>query len=496
MKSTSIKLFVILVVMLLTAVATQWYGKLNKDWRQQYAYAKGVDALTYAYPYFMNSALLYDFGQPVNPDKPPSASEAVNQFYSARDFTNPKNYQSGGMPNFDTLYSVAFVQIKDEPIILSVPPIPDERYYTVQIAGFDSDNYAYVGKRTHGNEGGLFALVPKGWKGQLPSGVTLLAEAPTAWSLLLLRQLANPNSSSDIEKVHSLQDQFRLTALSDLSKSNPPKPAHYSIPDLGKHNQRMKDDGFIALLKHIAVADPMFFWQVVNRAMAINGTPGLDKNRLVDWAAVQIGPNGDLSKLSESERRGLSEAVMDGIQILHNYSDNSEVINGWVFQPDFLGRAGTHGQFLYRAALQSMKGLIANDPEEAIYLPIRVDQNGDKFDGDSVYSLKFESGQLPPARDFWSLTAYNDDGNLILNPIDRYAVGNRSQHLIYGEDGSLTLYFSKEAPEGKESNWLPIDTSETILMMRLYGPEPEVLDRSWLPQEINKIERASIRGES
>ena len=490
MKSRIIKITAAVVVSVLIAGVSIWQVKFNKDWREEYAYAKGVDALVYAFPYFLDSALLYKWSLPQVPENNKGPANAVNRFWRSPELTNPKDYRDGGMPNQDTLYSVGWMYSDAEPLIISVPEHPDNRYYSFELAGFDSDNFAYIGKRTHGNKAGHYAVTPPGWQGELPEGVEWLAENPTPWFFVLGRTMVLPNNVQDEALVKELTDHYKITTLSDWSLENPSRPVFPAIKDVGNFNEMLADGNIVDFMKKMMISEPMLFWEMVNHAMTVNGVPKRDQSRLTDWAALNIGPNQDLTKLSDSEKAGLERAVFDGIMMLRNHGTqgfDSKDVNGWRYPAPSIGRAGHNGNYATRAALQSMKGIVANDPEEAVYIPIMKDQGGELLNGENDYKIHFTKAELPPANEFWSLTAYDDDGNMILNPIDRYMVSDRSEHLMYDSEGGLTLYIGAKSPPGNESNWLPAATESTVLMFRLYGPDQAVIDQSWVPPGIQKI---------
>lgn len=490
MNARWIKTLSLLVVVVLIAGGSVWQFKFNKDWREKYAYAKGVDALIYAFPYFLDSALLYKWSLPPTAANDKGPAGAANNFWHSPELTDPKQYRDGGMPNRDTLYSIAWVYAKQEPIILSIPAIAGGRYYTFELAGFDSDNFSSVGKRTHGNGGGHYAIVPPGWEGELPADVEYLAENPTPWFLILGRTMIDPNDAEDLLRVSALQDNYRLVAMSDWGKDNPPRPEHPPIDDVGELSEILAGSDIVSFLKRLTVTDPMAFWKIVNRAMTINGVPDRDHSRLVDWAGLHLGPNQDISKLSDSERAGLSSAVFDGIMMLRDYGSNgydSKAVNGWLYPHRSTGRSGVAGYYMSRAGLQSMKGIVANDAEEAVYIPVTKDQYGDEINGKHDYEIHFSPEQIPQASEFWSLTLYDDDGNLVLNPIDRYSISDRSEHLVYEPDGSLKIYVGKNSPAGKESNWLPADEQRAVMVLRVYGPAKEIIEQTWQPPAVRRL---------
>lgn len=468
-----------------------WYNKLVKNPTQEYAYAKGIDAVTYSFPYFLNSLLLNKWSKPPVQGVKYTPSAAVNQFWHLSENPSAEDYRDGGMPNQDTLYSMAFIYVGEEPIVMSVPPIPNERYYTFEIAGFDSDNFAYIGKRTHGNLGGNYAIVPPGWDGVLPGDVQHLSEAPTPWIIVFGRTLIDPNKPGDQQKVNALQAQYRITSLPHWGMDNPPLPPHPPLDGLDVLLDPYLADGAPKLIRKMALQDPMRYWQVVNWALDGNGVPVRDQSRLADWATLGLGPGQDLSTLDDDTREGLSQSVMQGLRILQSYPNSSlnpaRKINGWKYPPMHHGRSGVDGHYLGRSAIQSMMGIISNDPEEAVYMGCFDDQFGDRLNGGNQYQLHFAAGQLPPATQFWSLTAYDEDGNAIINPLNRHAVGDRSDHLEYDADGALSIYLGPKPPAGKQNNWLPLAEGKITLVLRMYGPGGTVLKQTWNPPQVRRL---------
>ena len=478
------------IILATTAIAVSyWQVTFNKDWREQYAYAKGVDAVVYSFPYFLNSALLYKWNNSDAPITNGQPRGAANQFWHSVELTDPREYQDGGMPNNDTLYSITWLYVKDQPIIISIPAIPGERYYTFEFAGFDSDNYTYIGKLKQGNAGGNYAITPANWQGTLPEDVTFLAEAPTPWSLIAGRTLVDPNIEGDIEAVHKLQEQYKIVALSDWNNPNPPRPYIPEIADVGLYSQTLLEGNIGDFIKKVVTRDPMAYWDIVNNAMTINGLPEKDHSRLVDWKGLNIGPNQNISEGRNSEKQGLSDAVLDGIAILKDFGTNdygAKMANGWAYPATVIGRAGVQNDFLTRSALQSMKGIVANDAEEAIYIPVYYDNNHNLLNGSQNYKIHFTADNLPPATEFWSLTMYDETSNLVINPINRYAIGNRSQQLVYNDDGGLTIYVGLKAPE-VESNWLPAPDQDFVLLLRLYGPSASAIEQTWMPPAVTVL---------
>jgi hypothetical protein len=110
-----------------------------------------------------------------------------------------------------------------------------------------------------------------------------------------------------------------------------------------------------------------------------------------------------------------------------------------------------------------------------------MDQEGKPLNGQNNYEIHFEKGNLPPAKFFWSVTMYDlPDRFLVVNEIDRYSIGDRTEGLKYDDDGSLTIYVQNKMPEGeKKANWLPVPAAPFFMASRSYGPGTAMIDGSY-----------------
>lgn len=392
----------------------------------------------------------------------------MNHFYNVRNLATPA-YRDGGSPNNDTLYSIAWVDVSKEPLILSHPDMGD-RYFTFELAGIDSDNFAYVGTRATGGKAGSFALVGPDWKGRLPDGVTALPQSRSNSILILGRTLVD--GPADLPAVRKLQDQYTLIPLSLWGKKDAVLPVNRDVWE--PFNLK---------------TDPLAQWKTMNRAMTEN-PPQARLAKLTEFfGKVGIGPGQDIEKLDASTKRGLARAAVDGRALLNEVirsGDLGKRVNGWNIPPSQMGRAGLSDDFLLRASLQCLGGIISNDPAEAIYFNTTIDANGKAFEGGKRYIMRFAPGQLPDVEAFWSITMYDPTYNLVDNPINRYAIGNRTPDLKKDADGGLTLFIQRDSPgKDKESNWLPsTKTGSFLVIMRTYMPGPEIVKQKWAPPAV------------
>lgn len=439
------------------------------SWRETNAYTLGMQAYVYSFPYLYMSQLRWRWTtQPLNPEKSPYMP--LNSFWHRRGVTDAK-WREGGAPNNDTSYSFAWLDVSKDPVILCHPDM-GTRYFTFQIADYSSDNFAYVGKRATGSKAGCFAIAMNNWKGRLPKNVTLLARAPTPNVVVAGRILVD--GPADVPNVTALQDKLTLTPLSYFGKNvTPPERRDVWKPYDGASDQ---------------LAD----WKTINRALSENPPPAKDTALIALFSQIGVGPGQDVDAQDADTKRGLVRALTDGRQLLKGTiaaGAGSPVQNGWRILPKEIGRAGLAGNFLLRAAMQSLIGIMANDPVENVYPLATSDRDGRPLSGAHRYTIHFEAGQLPPVNAFWSLSLYGADYNFVENPINRYAIGDRTRDLKFGADGSLTVLVQKNAPDGTgAANWLPAPEGPFLLVMRLYLPKPQVTGGTWSPPAVTPVQ--------
>jgi hypothetical protein len=431
------------------------------DWKEKYAYALGIQAYLYGYPWVYMQRALWD--------RTDARGTPPTQFVHFRELKDA-SHTMGGAPNNDTLYSQTWVYLKDEPIVLSVPEIRN-RYYTMEIADFMGDNFAYVGMRTTGTKAGNYAIIGPGWKGALPPDVVALPPSSTVWAYILGRTLVE--GKDDVKTVHAIQDQYRLTPLSLWGKADVPRPAPPKIWPPFDPKQ-----------------DPLADWKTMDRAMVDVPPAERDADLLQSFARIGIGPGLDVESQDESTKRGLARAAADGLRIIADafaagYAQKQ--VNGWNFPPPVTGRPTATRDWLIRD-IQALAGFVANDPEEAMYLNASLDDSGKPLTGRNRYEIRFEKGGQPEVGAFWSVTMYNLQYNLVANPINRYSLGNRSG-MTTAKDGSLTIYLQKDSPDpDKQSNWLPAPDGEFFLFLRTYLPGAELVKQAWRPPLVKRIE--------
>lgn len=432
------------------------------------------DVYQYAYP-----LVLMDITRQQMTNVPDATSvpqrAPINQFAHYRRYPDARSRDVVRF-NFDTLYSMAWVDVGREPVILSLPDTGD-RYHLMPMLDMWTDVFAVPGTRTTGNRTQHFALATPQWKGELPKGVTLI-RAPTPVFWILGR--TQTNGAADYAAVHKLQDQYRLVPLSQWGRDYRPPAALPVDPNVDNRTpplQQVNRLTGLELLTHFA----RLLKQYPPHA---DDYPLLHRMR---GLGIEPGKDFDPGALSAEQRRlidsGAQEALLEMQQVIRSGSIGT-LRNGWNWS-DSLGSYGT--QYRKRAAV-ALAGLGANLPEDAIYPNGIADAGGKPLSGANAYVLRFEKGQLPPADAFWSLTLYDKDGFQVANPLARFALGSHDP-LQRGADGALEIRIQQQSPgKALESNWLPAPADNFQVMLRMYSPQPAVTNGSWLPPAIRRID--------
>jgi hypothetical protein len=428
-----------------------------------------TEAYLFGYPLVM-----MDMTRQLGTNVPKSGQNAapLNQFGNMRSFPDA-TFTTVVSPNADTLYSFAFLDVSQEPIVLSVPEMGN-RYYLMQMLDGWTNVFAAPGTRTTGSAKGDFAVTGPLWKGTLPAGVKEI-KSPTSMVWIIGR--TQTNGKGDFAAVNDIQNKYKLTPLSSFGKS-------YTVPENVPVDPSV--DMKAAPVDQVNKMDAATFFTRLNALMKSNPPAPADAEAIKRFAQIGVAPGKsfDLQGMDSSITQQIVGGVRDGLTRISSEARKSHGKNsgGWEFMLN-VGRYGT--DYLWRAVV-ALIGLGANIPEDAIYPRSTKDADGKLLNGANQYVVHFPKGQLPPVGAFWSITMYNDRQFFVPNPIDRYAIGDRDK-LTFNADGSLTLYLQNESPgKDKESNWLPAPEESFNLLMRLYWPKKEILDGVWNPPKIER----------
>ena len=427
------------------------------------ARAIAKEAYIYGFPMVDNYRIQYAYF--VNKQDPEYKGGWNEIHNTARVYTpEDKAIQS---PNSDTPYSFIGADLRAEPLVLTVPPVEDGRYYSLQFIDGYTYNFAYVGSRTTGDGGGKYLLAGPGWQGERPEGVDEVIRSDTELAFVLYRtQLFGPD---DLENVKKIQAGYQVTPLSVfLNQPSPaPAPAIDFAPPLTPDQQK---------------TSPQFF-EILNFAMRFAPTLPAEQQLRDRFATIGIGPDGtfDADELTPEMRKAIEDGMADAWAEFDTLKKD-KVDTDQVGAADFFGtKEDLDGNYLYRMA-GAVLGIYGNTKEEALYPAATVDSAGAPLTGANNYTYRFEPGQLPPVNAFWSLTMYQLPESLLVdNPIDRYVINSPMlPDLVRDPDGGITLYLQNQSPgPAKEANWLPAPKGPFLVALRLYWPKPDALDGQW-----------------
>lgn len=368
-------------------------------------------------------------------------------------------------PNSDTPYSFLWMDLRAEPIVITMPKIEKGRYYTAQLIDLYTYNFDYLGTRAYGNDGGKFVVAGPTWIGDPPNGTTTVLHSETWFAYALFRtQLFNAADLGNVTKIQAGFDAKPLTAY--LGEAAPPPAPAVDWP---------KPE------KDMTTTSALF--RYLNFLLQFCPTSQSETGLMARFAKLNIGARKefDAARLSPEIRTAVDEGIADAwkdLEGLQKKINTEEVSSSNLFGTrDYL-----KDNYLYRFGGAKL-GLYGNSGDEAIYLAYFVDSRNQPVDASkNTYVLRFTKGKLPPARAFWSLTMYDGKTQfLVANPLNRYLLNSTMlKSFKYDADGSLTLYVQKDSPgPAKESNWLPAPNGPFYAILRVYMPAPEVVNGTW-----------------
>jgi hypothetical protein len=456
-------------------------GAQSAPLSEQEAHAIGVEAYLYLYPLvIMDLTRRQMTSAPAGKamgSGPPNTFHHVAEYPSATDRVVVR-------PNFDTLYSSAWLDLTKEPVIVSVPGT-NGRYYLLPMLDMWTDVFASPGSRTTGTRAQHFLVAPAGWRPDLRDRLveefrlprdTQRIDAPTSHVWIIGR--TKTDGPQDYDAVHEIQAGMKVTPLSEWGRM--PRPAEVrpdpsvdmKTPPKAQSETMPGDTFFVYAAELLKVNRPHLTDEPIIARMKKIG--------------IEPGKSFEIDKVSPAVRAALEAAPASAQKLMQwKMPTLARVANNWSMNTDTVG---VYGNYYLKRAIIADVGLGANLPQDAIY-PLNLgDQAGRPLDGANKYALHFDKSTLPPVDAFWSVTLYDLEGYQVANPINRFPLSSWMP-FKYDPDGSLTLYVQNENPgKDKEANWLPAPKAPFNLTMRLYAPKAEALVGKWNPPPVTKTE--------
>ena len=428
------------------------------------------EAYIYAYPMLDNYKTMYMLS--IWEDSP--AYEApLNTLHNITTLSGPES-TTVVRPNNDTYYTQAILDLRREPMVISVPAIGDKRYYSFQLIDMYTHNFDYIGTRKTGFDEGSYLIAGPDWVGEKPEGIDKVIQTETNLIIALGRtQVYGPD---DAEQAQALMANYSLHALSSfLGTEAPAAPEALSFPPFSP--EKVKTVEFISYLNFLLTT--------------VSPHPA-ESELFQRFSRIGIGPGKpfDAENLDPEVKEAMEAGIASAMEKIEAEIANlGEQKNGWMLVAGAFGnRDFMQGKYLTRAAA-AMFGIYGNDLAEAYYPETTLDADNEALDGSKHnYLLHFDRDKLPPVNAFWSLTMYKLPEQLLIeNEINRYKIGSGTEGLKYNEDGSLDIYIQKANPGDElKSNWLPAHDGKFSLQARMYWPEKEALNPLYVPPSVEK----------
>lgn len=409
-----------------------------------------------------------------------------NEFGYARELLGPETEFVS--PNNDTLYVLAACDVRQGPLVLHVPDMAG-RSYVLQFVDAWTNNLAYIGRRATGTSEGEFLLAADNWAGEAPVGMRLVS-APTGIFMIVGR--VQVDDEADLPAVHAVQDQFTLTPLN--VRDGRPAPG---MPGAPGPDPRVRED--------------LPWWERLRAALSSFPPPPADA-RFVEYAtrlgaiAVEsqyVDPDPALAEALvagaaagqwkiEELMQGAGQVAINGWNsAMHGFDYNLDHLGlGTLDSPDW--KIHDRAEAYATRAAAARGGLWGNHGYEATYAMAWTDADGDPLNGEqNRYELRLSPPPLVEA--FWSLTMYDaSDFYLVANAIERYSIGDRTAGLVTDDNGSVTIYIQRDAPDAdKQSNWLPTPRGRFRPLMRMYQPREEILNGAYILPAITKARQTA-----
>jgi hypothetical protein len=448
---------------------------------EEQAHAIAVDAYVYLYPLVTMDITRR---QLTNTDKGLGRGP-MNVFHNVPTYP-PASDKSVVRTNYDTLYSMTYLDLLKEPVVVSVPDTGG-RYYLLPMLDMWTDVFASPGWRTTGTQAGNFLVTPPGWRPDLrdrfidefnlPKDVQRI-NAPTPYVWIIGR--TKTDGPADYEAVRKIQDGYKVTLLSEWGKA-PKAPELKVDPSVDMKTPPREQVDTMPVGRFFAYAADLMGQQPPHDT---------DQPILADMKKIGLEPGKpfDISKVDAIIARALDTVPEDGQKLMDwKMPTIARVANGWSMNTDAMG---VYGNYYLKRAMVTRFGLGANVPQDAIYPLNLADESGKPLDGANKYTIHFDKVSLPPVNAFWSITMYDPEGFAYPNSLERQAVSSWMP-FKYNADGSLDLYFQNENPgKEREVNWLPSPKGGFNTTMRLYSPKSDALTGRWNPPAIVKVQDA------
>ena len=379
-------------------------------------------------------------------------------------------------PNTESIYYATWIDLKNGPVVVESPP---------GVLGVINDFwFRYVCDMGNAGpdkgKGGKFLILPPDYKGTPPSGYFVF-KSPTYGNIVIGRGFTrngDPKPTVDL-----ITKTMRVYPLSEASAAHPAKFVNLSGREM--NTIHANDYRFFEELNEIVQEEPEDSYGP--DMMGLFNAIGMKKGQ-------PFAPDARMKKIL-TEAVAVGNAMARSIDFRNRdpeapiYPDrhwNTAFIGG---SYEWLTKGGARNfdartAFFYIATVNTPAMAVAMEGVGSQYAAAILDARGDALDGGKTYHLRVDAN--PPAKDFWSIVAYDAQTRSMLQTDQQFPSLSSQKAIKKNADGSVDLYFGPKAPAGKQSNWIQtIPGKSWFALFRLYGPLKPWFDKSW---KLNDIE--------
>ncbi|GAA4472305.1 DUF1254 domain-containing protein [Rhodococcus olei] len=377
-------------------------------------------------------------------------------------------------PNQDVAYGFGVLDAERGPSVVQVPDFGD-RFWVYQVVNQRTDSFVELGKM-YGTAPGFYLLAHTSWDGDVPEGITGVFRYDTRIGVVIPRVFMD-DTAEDRAAIAPLVGRISVYPLSDYDGQVKVRD-WTNVPSFGKAGTT-GDQG------ETQWVDPEKYFDVLGQVLD-EVPPLAGEEAMYGWfRSILAAAAGDVAVATALKQSAIdTDAVVRemfefrniGLPVAHNWTTQR---NGAAFGTDYLSRTA-----------MGKSNIFVNTPNETAYYYQDLDVTGARLHGSNTYSVTFPAGLLPPVQGFWSLTVYNKHHFFHANDLDRFSLGTKNQNLTFGDDGSLTLTVGGPAPTDAKllANWLPAPGEEFTIYLRAYWPDQAILDGSWAPPAVARVE--------
>ncbi len=385
-------------------------------------------------------------------------------------------------PNASTYYIYAAYNItKDGPIVIEVPSADGAGIYG-QLCDMWDIPLAIVGPGGEDKgKGGKYLIIPENYNGKIPEGYFSVKQK-TAGGFWLMRTIPKSKSVSDLNNAISLIKKIRVYPLSKAE--NPAKQRYIDASGKIWNGIPKMDETFYEVLAKMVNEEPVLSHDLA--IMNMLRTLGIEKGK--EYAIPDPKKTAMLKKAVNEVKQWFVNQLLQQLKPFwegHYWAlpDTSGIKTQFSYLTNEMLDYDNRGMLGFYGWAPPMK---ADESAPTIYIQSLKDKNGNFFEGGSVYRLRVPKNV--PAKQYWSVTLYDFDTAGFIREAQVVSLDSYNKKTKKNSDGSIDIYFSEKAPAGQENNWVSTKKGRKWFpMFRLYGPDKAFFDKSWVMDDIEKM---------